>query len=306
MAGGSIGIVVVTYNSAQHIGRCVDGALLSGADLVVVDNASTDGTCAEVAGRGVRLIANQRNLGFAAAVNQGFRALGTPFVLLLNPDATLLTGLDPMRECCARPDAAGAGGKLLDEAGRPQIGFMFRRFPTPRALIFEALGLNRIWPHNPVNRQFRCLGFDHDVEQPVEQPAGALLMIRRDVWEKLSGFDERFYPLWFEDVDFAARAAALGYRMYYTPRAVAKHTGAHSILQMPLEIRTHNWYLGLLRYAARHFRPWSVRGVCLGVIVGSVGRIGMGIVSQRSLKPIVAYGRVAGLAARVFLSLRVG
>jgi N-acetylglucosaminyl-diphospho-decaprenol L-rhamnosyltransferase len=224
----------------------------------------------------------------------------------LNPDATIETGLEAMRECCARPDAAGAGGKLVDEAGLPQAGFMFRRFPTPRALIFETLGLNRIWPHNPVNWQFRCLDTDTDVEQPVDQPAGAFLMIRRDIWEKLDGFDERFHPLWFEDVDFALRAARLGKRMYYTPRAVAKHTGGHSILHMPLEIRAHNWYLSLLRYCTRHFGPWSLRCVCLAVIVGSFVRMGIGVVSQRSLKPIVVYGRVAGFASRVFLFQQVG
>jgi GT2 family glycosyltransferase len=300
MAASDIGIVIVTYNSADHIGRCLDAALPSGAHVVVVDNASADGTCAEVSRRGARLIANRENRGFAAAVNQGIRALDTPYVMLLNPDAILVTGLEPLRECCLKPDAAGAGGKLLDPEGRPQVGFMFRRFPTPLALIAEALVWNRLWPHNPINWQFRCLGYDYDVEQPVDQPAGAFLMIRRLVWEKLAGFDEAFHPLWFEDVDFARRARELGYRMYYAPRAVAKHTGGHSILYMPLEIRSYNWYLSLLRYGARHFGAWSRRGVCLAIIAGSFVRMMAAIFSQRSFKPIVAYGRVAGLAGRTF------
>src|SRR6266567_5419421 len=209
----SVGIVIVTYNSGEHIGECLDAALPAGARVIVVDNASHDETRAAVTGRGVRLIANHDNRGFAAAVNQGIRALDTPYILLLNPDSVLQTDLEPLRACCDRPGTAGAGGKLLDASGRIQAGFMFRRFPTPQALIFEALGLNRLWPHNPVNWHFRCLGFDFAREQPVDQPAGAFLMIRRDVWEKIGGFDERFHPLWFEDVDFAQRAAAAGYRM---------------------------------------------------------------------------------------------
>ena len=82
-----IGIVIVTYNSQEHIGPCLDAALRSGAEVVVVDNASSDGTAAEVVRRGARLLANRANRGFAAAVNQGLKRCRTPYVLLLNPDA---------------------------------------------------------------------------------------------------------------------------------------------------------------------------------------------------------------------------
>ena len=135
-----IGIVIVTYNSAAEIGPCLEAALGSGAEIVVVDNASHDGTVAEVARRGVPLIANPANRGFAAAVNQGFAALAQcPYILVLNPDAILATPLDALRDACARPGIAAAGGRLEDPQGRPQVGFMVRRFPTPAALAFEAL-----------------------------------------------------------------------------------------------------------------------------------------------------------------------
>ena len=76
-----IGIIIVTYNSSAEIGACLDAALATGAETVVVDNASQDGTVAEVARRGVRLIANSENRGFAAAVNQGFGVLNSPCLL---------------------------------------------------------------------------------------------------------------------------------------------------------------------------------------------------------------------------------
>src|ERR1700748_3572801 len=106
----AIGIVIVTYNSAAEIGPCLDAALASGAEVVVVDNGSHDATISEIARRGARLIANRENRGFAAAVNQGFRGLPCPFILLLNPDAILQTSLDPLREACLRPNVAAAGG----------------------------------------------------------------------------------------------------------------------------------------------------------------------------------------------------
>lgn len=297
-----LGIVIVTHNSAAHIGECLRAARASGADVIVIDNASTDETLKEVSQANARVIANPQNLGFAAGVNQGIRALDAPYLLLLNPDAILLSGLEPLHACCDRPQAAGAGGKLLDARGAPQVGFMFRRFPTPGVMIFEALGLNFLWPRNPVNRQYRCLGSDYGVEQAVDQPAGAFLMLRRDVWQAIGGFDETFHPLWFEDVDFARRAAARGYRMYYTPLAVAKHTGAHSISNVPLEIRLYYWYGSCLRYAARHFRPWSTRAVCLAIMAGSLVRLVTRSITQHSLRPVVAWGGILRLVSRCITS----
>src|SRR5205085_11469200 len=181
-----------------------DAALLTGAEIVVVDNGSSDGTLAEIQRRGVRLIANSSNRGFAGAVNQGVQVLDCPYIVLLNPDAVVVSSLEPLRQACDLPRAAAAGGQLLDASGRPQIGFMARRLPTPAALILEVLLLNRIWPGNPVNRRYRGLDLDYSTRLQVEQPAGAFLMVRRSVLLDLGGLDEDF-PLWFEDVDLCRR-----------------------------------------------------------------------------------------------------
>lgn len=296
-----IGVVIVTYNSGAEIGACLDALAGSGAEVLVVDNASTDHTLAEVGSRDVRLIANRSNRGFAAAVNQGFKALQQEFILLLNPDSVVQSGLDALRDACALPGAAAAGGQLLNPGGEPQIGFMVRGFPTAASLALESLLLNRIWPNNPVNRRYRGLGLDYASRIQVEQPAGAFLMIRRAVWLELGGFDEGFFPLWFEDVDFCRRAAERGYRLYYEPHAVAKHTGAHSISQLKLEIRQVYWYRSLLRYSARHFSPGALRAVCLAVITGSILRLTAEFVSRRSLQPMAAYGKVMRLASRCLI-----
>jgi hypothetical protein len=297
-----IGIIIVTYNSAAEIGACLAAALASGADTVVVDNASEDGTIAEVSRhRRVRLITNAENRGFAAAVNQGFAELKNPYVLLLNPDAMIQSSLDPLRQACDLPGSAGAGGQLVDEGGKPQVGFMVRRLPTPAALALEALLLNRIWPGNPVNRRYRCLDWDGSARSTVEQPAGAFFMVRRAVWQELGGFDEKFFPLWFEDVDFCRRIRDQGFSLYYIPEAVAKHTGGHSIPHLGLEVRRIYWYRGLLRYSAKHFRPVAFRAVCLAVVTGSFLRGVAETLLHRSFKPMSAYAKVAGLAGRCLL-----
>jgi GT2 family glycosyltransferase len=229
------------------------------------------------------------------------RALDAPFVLLLNPDTLLETGWEALVECCRKPGIAGACGKLVDAAGRPQTGFAVRSLPSATALCFEVLGLNRLWPRNPINWHYRCLGFGFSAAGEVEQPAGAFLMIRRDVWEDLQGFDERFHPLWFEDVDFCWRAREKGYRMYYTPQAVAKHTGGHSLRKISLEKRQLYWYRSLLGFASRHYRSSTSRLVCLAVFLGAIPRMLVGVVAIRSLTPVVLYGKVMALAGKTLI-----
>src|SRR5215469_5262766 len=112
-----VAIVIVTHNSAAEIGGCLDAlaSLPSGeAEIMVVDNASTDATRSLVCDRTLRVIANTSNAGFAAALNQGVRATTAPLVLSLNPDAHLVKGLDAMAGCFEDPgQKAGAAGGML-------------------------------------------------------------------------------------------------------------------------------------------------------------------------------------------------
>ncbi len=302
-----VAIVVVTYNSVAEIGACLDSLRgVSGAEVIVVDNASSDATCAEVRRRNVRLIANPENTGFAAAVNTGVRATDSPLVLLLNPDAHVLRGLDSLAACFDDPRTGGAGGLLLSPDGSPQTGFLARRLPSPATLIFEALGLNRIWPRNPVNWHYRCFDFDPMVRQHIEQPPGAFFMFRRTAWEQVRGFDERFWPVWFEDVDFCARLKADGWTVCYEPNAVATHRGAHSIRSLSVEKRQRYWYLGLLGYAGKHFSPVIFRFVCLAVMAGAAGRAVAGV-RWAGVRSLAVYAAVFQLALRsMFTQRRAG
>jgi hypothetical protein len=291
-----IGAVIVAHNSGREIGPCLD-SLPPGLEVVVVDNASADDTRAEVSHRGnVPLIANPWNRGFAAAANQGIGSLDCEYVLLLNPDVEVISGLDTLLSECEKPGVAAAGGKLLGQDGCPQLGFMLRRFPTPAALSFEVLGFNRLWPGNPVNRRYRCLDLDPDTAAAVEQPAGAMLMLRREAWRKLGGFDESFRPAWFEDVDFLKRVVMAGYTVRYVPSAAAKHKGGHSVAQVPAGAREIYWYGNLLTYVAKHFPRYGRLAMCVALMLGSIFRAAYGIVRSGSLRPVSIYARVFRLA----------
>ena len=261
--------VVVTYNSGAELAACLEAVLRWTPHVVVVDNASRDNSCEVARQYPVELVRNRTNLGFAAAVNQGFGQATTPFVLLLNPDATVLEGRD---ELVAAAEAGASTGLLVSRDGTPQVGFSVRRLPTATALLFECLGINRLWPGNSSNCRWRCLDLDLTQPQPVEQPAGAFLMIRRDAWKQIGGFDERFFPVWFEDVDFCARLLRAGYVIRFTPTAKAYHGGAHSVGQLGWWDKQLFWYQNLVRYSWRHFPLPAALGVIGAAVVGALLR----------------------------------
>jgi N-acetylglucosaminyl-diphospho-decaprenol L-rhamnosyltransferase len=294
----------VTYNSAPVIEACLDALHRYAPEfaIIVVDNASTDGTMEKVRRfQNVCSISNKANIGFAAAVNQGVRlADGADVIMVLNPDVELTTSLAALTEACRTHGMAA--GQLTDVAGQPQIGFTLRNLPTATALIFELFGLNRLWPSNPVNRRYRCLDRDLEKPGPVEQPAGAFLTIRRDVWERLGGMDEGFYPVWFEDVDFCHRAIDSGCRIEYVPSVKALHRGGHSVGTLSAGCRAIYWCDSLLTYAAKHFRPVQYRGVCVAVLLSSVPRGLAGIIRERNLALLHVSIRIARVAARRLLS----
>ncbi len=297
------GILIVTHNSAAHIGACLDAVhRVRGTEdvVLVIDNASKDGI-ASIVQSPARFIQNETNLGFAGAVNQGFRALkdDVDTVLLLNPDVILhgfqndgglssdLPGshavptlIEHLTSACRQSGLAC--GRLTDASGKTQIGFTFRRFPTPLALLFETLGLNKFWKSNPINRAYRCLEVDHLSPALVEQPAGAMLMIRTDVWALLQGFDESFFPVWFEDVDFCLRASRAGFRAAYLPTVVGVHEGGHSVFQIPICKRKLYWYASLLRYSRKHFGVVGRGVVAAAVAATGVSRALIALLQLRS------------------------
>jgi N-acetylglucosaminyl-diphospho-decaprenol L-rhamnosyltransferase len=289
------GVVVVTYNSADVIERCL--ASCENLAVVVIDNHSDDRTVNVVREKsGVKLIVNSSNRGFAAAANQGVEALDTELILLLNPDVELSTSIERLAEACTGEGVAMASGKLLDESGKVQTGFTLRRFPTAWTLAFEALGINSLFPSNPVNRRYRCLDLDLSKPSEVDQPPGAFLMFRREVWHRLGGFDTQFSPLWFEDVDFAKRAHDLGLKILYVPEVTARHQGGHSIARLNWGCRQVYWYASLLRYAFKHFPPYAFRGVSAAVVLGSMLRAVFETIRRGSVGPIPVYARVVKLA----------
>ncbi len=305
----TLGAVIVTWNSGAHIGACLDALRRHEPSIAiaVVDNASSDNTLSEAQARtGILLASNRKNRGFAAAVNQGIEMLPQcGLILVLNPDAIVQTNLSALALEFADPKTGACGGRLLDASGGPQRGFELRRFPTAAALAFESLGLNRLWPSNPVNRRYRCLDFDSSAPCQAEQPAGAFLMVRREAWLRVGGFDEGFYPVWFEDVDFLKRLDSAGWAIRFTPHAAAIHAGGHSVGRLERSDRDLAWYGSLLRYAVRHCSYAGKAAVCWAVFASALPRAAVEAVRGSSLRPFLVCVRVMRLSLAACVSSRL-
>lgn len=293
-----LGAVLVAYNSADHIEQCIDSCLRFRtefeAGIIVIDNASTDGTAAKSRTRdGVLTVENPTNRGFAGAVNQGIGLLSSAdAVLILNPDVILQDPPSILASEFADAKVAAASGRLLESTGIAQAGFQVRRFPSALTLVFENLGLNKIWPGNPVNRHYRCLDLDHGKTADVEQPAGACLLLRRAAWTAVRGLDEGFFPVWFEDVDLLRRLSTAGWKARYVASFSARHEGGHSVNAVEWGNRQLYWCGSLLRYAAIHFSTFGLWAVGLSVLLGWIPRAVTGMFLQRSFGHLMEYAKL--------------
>lgn len=258
--------MICTYRSRDDVADVLRSCLASGlpqSQLTVVDNGSDDGTADLVAERfpATRLVRLERNLGFGAANNLAARGLPGGALLLLNPDAVLIDdalaamlralAADPLRAVISpridRPDGS------LDQACR-------RTFPRPLIAFWRLGGLSRL---RPASRRFGAYNLSY---LPVDQPAeidsgsGACLLVRRDVWDRVGGFDQRFF-MYGEDLDLCWRIRDLGFKVWYEPAARVVHRKGRSSRQdvAPMLVAFHvsMWRFYRLHYLRGGNALWS-------------------------------------------------
>jgi GT2 family glycosyltransferase len=233
-ASRSVGVVIVSYNTREWLAQCL-GALPHAArrhdiDVVVVDNASADGSADMVAREfpSVRLIRNEANVGFARAVNRGAAVANGEYLLLLNPDGYLEPGaIDNLVTFAeANPDYIVCGGRTVSPAGDLDPGSCWAA-PTLWSLLCQALMLSTLRPGSTLFNPELMGNFARDEARPVDIVTGCLLLIARADWQALGGLDERYF-VYGEDADLCFRAAARGRRCAITPDAVMVHVGGAS------------------------------------------------------------------------------
>jgi GT2 family glycosyltransferase len=257
----AVSAVVVNYNAGAELGRALESIAAElrsvGGEVVVVDNASSDGSH-EVAARtpGVRLVRNADNVGFGRGVNQGIAASDTPFVLIVNPDCRLLPGaLETLRaEIERHPGCAIAGPRILGPDGGVQGSA--RGDPDMLTGLFgRASALRRVLPWLPVSKRNVV---DETIaatggSASVDWVSGACMLARRDALLSVGGFDERYFLYW-EDADLCRRLRHAGYHIRYAPGATAVHRVGQSSRTAPAaSIRA--FHASAYLYYATHVAP---------------------------------------------------
>lgn len=240
-----LSIIIVNWNGSNFLTRSVQSVInfppSAEYEVVIVDNASTDDSLAHLraseagkllTNRGrLRIIENTENRGFAAANNQGFAATQTPLLFLLNPDAEITANcIDRLMQTVSSDSRIGAAGpRILNADGSLQIS-VWRNPPAAWNIILSNLKLYSVLPQNLRGELLLGGHWDHNRERAVPMLGGAAMLVRRNVIEKVGGFDERFH-MYGEDHDWCFRINRAGWLLIFQPEAIVIHQGAWCSLQ---------------------------------------------------------------------------
>ena len=252
-------VVIVTYNSAEHLASCV-GALPAGTRVIVVDNASTDGSAATAEQLGCVVIRNSENAGFGRAVNRAVREHGrAPNLLLLNPDARVdRRNLELLLAAFDDAEVGVAGPRLTDPEGRDQRPWW--EFPAPAIAWREALGLHR----------FAKIDFGRTADVPFV--VGACFLVRTDAFRAVGGFDERYW-LYGEEVDLCRRLRDAGRRTRYVAEAHATHVGGASGSPNEADLIDDHFTRGTERFVLTHQGRIALISFRAAVLTGAALRL---------------------------------
>lgn len=271
-----VSVIIISYNTKGLTRKCLDQLSKSTGvelEIIVVDNGSTDGSAAEIeaAYPQVKVIRNKGNVGFGKANNQGMKMAKGEYFLLLNSDCFVekTTVADLIKAMLAMPETGVAGCKLKNHDGSLQPSYGF--FPTLFRIIMLMLfidnlpGVRRFFPSLHVRDPQR-----YTRVAKVDWVMGALMMIKREVYEKTGGFDENYF-MYGEEVEWQYRIGQAGYQVKFIPQTSATHIGgASSPDKAPALLGEMD---GWKYWFAKYFPGWKEQALKFSVILGCQLRI---------------------------------
>jgi len=254
-----ISVVIVNYNAGSHLLECILSVLQQVNHVVVVDNASTDGSIEKCESRfaaepKLEIVRNQTNFGFSVACNQGYGRTESEFVLFLNPDSRLTEGsLSKLLLVFQKNLQVGMiGGLLVNPDGSEQAGGR-RSVPTPWRSFVRAFGLHRLssrWP-----RLFEDLALHTQPlpEEPIEVEAisGACTLVSRKAVKNVGLWDEDYF-LHCEDLDWCMRFRQKSWKILFVPDALVVHHKGGCSHERPIFVEWHK-HKGMVRFYRKYF-----------------------------------------------------
>lgn len=265
----TVRVVTIAFNPGEELNTFVD-SLISATnevvELVIVDNGDRGELVDEVATRtGARVLRTGRNLGYGAGANAGAAGAHTPWLIVANPDVVWQPGsLDLLIAAAGlHPDAGAFGPALLNEDGT--VYPSARELPALSQGVGHAL-LGRVWPRNPWTRAYHAAQEHAGDERSCGWMSGACLLLRREAFEAVGGFDESYF-MFFEDVDLGDRLGRAGYSNVYVPSAQVVHVGGTSWKNRPARMISAH-HASARRYLFRRYQGWFRLPLRMAIYVG--------------------------------------
>ncbi|MEI7896079.1 MAG: glycosyltransferase [bacterium] len=289
-----LSIVIVNYNVKYFLEQCLHSVQNAcnglATEIFVVDNDSVDGSVKMVKEKfpEVHLIENKENKGFSSANNQAIRKSKGEYILLLNPDTiveddTLRKVVDFMDQ---HPDAGGLGVKMLDGKGKflPESK---RGLPYPSVAFFKVFGFSSLFPKSRLFSTYHLGYLDKDKTHVVDVLAGAFMLLRKKVIDKIGMLDEEFF-MYGEDIDLSYRITQAGYKNYYYPETRIIHYKGESTKKGSLNY-VFVFYNAMIIFARKHFTKENARAFSIMINVAIYFRAFISILTRffnRAILPL--------------------
>ncbi|PKL83342.1 MAG: glycosyl transferase [Ignavibacteriae bacterium HGW-Ignavibacteriae-3] len=252
-----LSIIIVNYNVKEFLLNLLDSVLAASKnisiEIIVVDNASDDGSIEILKDKfpGVKLIANKVNVGFGSANNQAMKIAVGKYFLLINPDTIVRE--DTFEKMIGffenTPEAGIAGCRVLNPDGSLQLACR-RSFPGPWTSFTKVTGLSRLFPKSRILARYNLTYLDENKTYEVDAVSGAFLMLRREVFEKIGGFDEQFF-MYGEDLDLCYRAQKSDFNIYYVHSTEIIHYKGESTKRSSID-ETQVFYHAMHLFVRKH------------------------------------------------------
>ncbi|OGU80195.1 MAG: glycosyl transferase [Ignavibacteria bacterium RBG_16_35_7] len=268
-----LSIIIVNYNVKEFLQNLIHSLQKAVSkinhEIIVVDNASDDGSVEFIREKfpHINLIVNKTNLGFSKANNIALKASKGKFILLINPDTIVSENtITKMVEFLnVHPNAGLAGCKILNPDGSLQLACR-RSFPGPWTSFCKVTGLSTLFPKSKLFARYNLTYLDEDSTHEVDAISGSFMMMKREVYEKVGGFDEQFF-MYGEDLDLCYRVQQSGYKVYYYPGIQIIHYKGESTKRSGLD-ETKYFYDAMNLFVKKHFSTFYLVEIILRSAIG--------------------------------------
>lgn len=253
-----LSIIIVNYNVKEFLLNLLSSIKKSlqniSSEIIIVDNASDDGSVELLKDKypEVKLIVNNSNIGFGSANNQALEIARGKFILLINPDTIVKeeTFSSMINFFNTHPDAGIAGCKVLNPDGTLQLSCR-RGFPGPWTSFTKVMGLSKLFPKSKLFAKYNLTYLDENQTYEVDAVSGAFMMIRREVYDKIGGFDKQFF-MYGEDLDLCYRAQKAGFKVFYVHTTEIIHYKGESTKRSSID-ETKIFYDAMHLFVKKHF-----------------------------------------------------